>query len=178
MFDASDTNITPNVAASALISRWTDNNGITNTFVGGQSNISSESTTTISSTGVFVDLAGTFTASDLQHFDAPANGQLRHLGTSPQEYQINGQLVIDGGSGDVIDIKVVIFRDATPGFEDGKTTSRVINNLQGGRDVAYFVIIDNITLNQNDYVKLMVANTSDTSDITAELDSFFIVEAR
>ena len=178
VFDASDTNITPNVAASALISRWTDNNGITNTFVGGQSNISSESTTTISSTGVFVDLAGTFTASDLQHFDAPANGQLRHLGTSPQEYQINGQLVIDGGSGDVIDIKVVIFRDATPGFEDGKTTSRVINNLQGGRDVAYFVIIDNITLNQNDYVKLMVANTSDTSDITAELDSFFIVEAR
>ena len=179
VFDASDSNITPNVAASALISNWTGNNGIPNTFVGGLNNISTEVLTTVSATpGNYVDLLGTYTTSDLQHFDSPSNGQLRHLGVSPQEYKINGQIVIVGDSGDTIAIKVVIFRDETTSFEDGKATSRVINNLQGGRDVAYFAIIDSVTLNQNDYVKLQVANITDTSDVTAELDSFFVVEAR
>jgi hypothetical protein len=134
--------------------------------------------TTISSSGVYVDLAGTFTASDLQHFDAPSNGQLRHLGTSPVEYNASGQIVIVGGSGDVVAVKIVIFRSETTSFEDGKITTRVINNLQGGRDVAYFGIVDNITLNQNDYIKFQVANITDTSDVTAELDSFFVVGAR
>ncbi len=178
VFDATDTNILPNVAPSALISSWVGNNGILNTFVGGQSSVSAESTTTIGSAGVYVDLAGTFTASDLQHFDSPSNGQLRHLGTSPQEYKLNGQIVIDGGDGDTVAIKVVIFKAATTSFEDGKITTRVINNLQGGRNVAYFGIVDGITLSQNDYVKLQIANITDTTDVTAELDSFFIVEAR
>ena len=83
-----------------------------------------------------------------------------------------------GGSGDVIALKIVIFRDATTSFEDGNTITRVINNLQGGRDVAYFVLNDNISLSQNDYVKMQITNTTDGTDATAELDSFFTVEAR
>ena len=154
------------------------NQGIPNTFVGGQGVITSESTTTITTLGVFVDLAGTFTVSDLQHFDSPSNGQLRHLGTTPVDYEVSGQLVIECTANDEVDLKVVIFRSATTSFEDAKTTRRVINNLQGGRNVAYFVIVDNITLNQNDYVKLQVANVAATNDITAELDSYFMVGAR
>lgn len=177
-FDSSDTNIIPNVGPENLVCKWGGNNGIPNTFVGGHSVVSSETLTTISSSGAYVDLAGTFTASDLQHFDAPSNGQLRHLGTSPVEYSVSGQIVIVGGSGDVVAVKIVIFRSETTSFEDGKVTTRVINNLQGGRDVAYFGIVDNITLNQNDYIKFQVANITDTSDVTAELDSFFVVGAR
>ena len=114
----------------------------------------------------------------MQHFDEPANGQLRHLGESPREFKVSGQLVIEGGANDSVSLKVVIFRDATTSFEDGKTVTRVINNLQGARDVAYFVVNDNIILDQNDYVKIMVANISDTTNVTAELDSYFLVEAR
>ncbi|PHS60773.1 MAG: hypothetical protein COB12_12740 [Flavobacterium sp.] len=176
--DAGDTNLTPNIAASDLESSWSSNNGLSNTFVGGQLSITSETLTTIGSAGVFVDLLGTYTASDLQHFDEPANGQLRHLGSSPREYKVSGQIVIDGGSNDVAALKIVIFRDATTSFEDAKTITRVINNLQGGRDVAYFVLDDNIVLDVDDYVKIQVANISDTTDVTAELDSFFTVEAR
>jgi hypothetical protein len=123
-------------------------------------------------------LAGTWTPSDLQHFDEPANGQLRHLGESPIEYKVTGQLVIDSNQNNEVDLKVVIWRDASSTFEDGKTQRRVINNLQGGRDVAYFALSDNITLNQNDYVKIQCANVNDTNNITAELDSFIQVEAR
>lgn len=178
VFDGNDSNLTPNIAASELVCAWSSNNGLPNTFVGGGLSVTSESTTTISSSGTFVDLAGTFTAGDLQHFDSPASGQLRHLGTSPREFSLAGQFVLDCGSNDEVDLKVVIFRSATTSFEDAKTQRRVINNLQGGRDVGYFVITDNIVLNINDYVKLQVANVNDTSNIIAELDSFFTIGAR
>jgi len=175
VFDATDSNITPNITASELVCSWSDNNGLSNTFVGAEANVTAESTTAIASSGVFV---GTFTAADLQHFDSPANGQLRHLGSSPREFAVTGQLVIDSSSNNEVDLKIVVFRADSTTFEDQKTQRRVINNLQGGRDVAYFGLSDNIILNQNDYVKLQVANVNATNNITAELDSFMMVGAR
>lgn len=177
-FDATDANITPNLAASNLVSAWEGNNGIPNTFVGGEAVITTEIATVITTSAVFVDLAGTNTTGDLQHFDSPANGQLRHLGSSPREFSLGGQLVIDSTANDDVSLKVVIFRSATTSFEDAKTQTRVINNLVGGRDVAYFTLSDNITLDTNDYVKLQVANIGATNNITAELDSFFMIGAR
>ena len=178
VFDATDANITPNLAASNLVSAWKGNNGIPNTFVGGEAVITTEIATVITTSAVFVDLAGTNTTGDLQHFDSPANGQLRHLGSSPREFSLGGQLVIDSTANDDVSLKVVIFRSATTSFEDAKTQTRVINNLVGGRDVAYFTLSDNITLDTNDYVKLQVANIAATNNITAELDSFFMVGGR
>lgn len=176
--DASDTNLTPNISATDLASDWSGNNGLPNTFVGGELNITVEAVTTIAVAGTFVDLAGTYVSDDLQHFDEPANGQLRHLGTSPIEFRVGGQLVLDSTSNNEVDLKIVIFRAATTTFEDGKTVRRVINNLQGGRDVAYFTLEDNIILNQNDYVKVQVANVTATNNITAEIDSYFNVSER
>lgn len=179
VFDASDSNLTPNIDASDLESSWSGNIGLDNTFVGGEATISSETTTTITTGGVFVDLAGTFTTSSLEHFDSPAAGQLRHLGDSPINYSVGGQLILECDANDDIALKIVVVRGGTP--EDGKTLTRVVNNLQGGRDVAYFVVTDNITLNKNDYIKLQVANVTSpasTANITAEVDSFFTVQAR
>ena len=161
-----------------LVSSWNGNKGIQNTFEGGETRITTETTTTISSTGVFVDLAGTYTTSDLQHFDSPSNGQLKHLGDSPIEYKVNVFGIIDGGSNDEVVLKIVVWDDSASVFVDYKSVVRVINNLQGGRDVAYFNFTDNVLLNTNDYVKLMVANISDTSNVTAELDTEFTIEKR
>ena len=176
--DASDPLLTPNVTPAEIACAWSNNNGLPNTFVGGAISITTEAATAISTPGTFVDLAGTFTPSDLQHFDEPAEGQLRHLGTSPIEFSLAGQFVLESGSNNEVDLKVVIYRAATTSFEDGRTVRRVISNLQGGRDVAYFVLYDNIMLKQNDYVKLQVANVATTNNITAELDSYFTVGAR
>ena len=179
--DASDANLTPNITAANLASQWVVNTGLENTFEGGQLVITTEVTTTVVAANTFYDLAGTYTASDLQHFDEPSNGQLRHLGDSPLDYQLNGQLVIESDANDEVELKIVIFRDATTSFEDAKSTIRVIDRLQGARNVAYFVLIDNIQLNKNDYVKLQVANVSSpdsTANITVELDSFIIIEKR
>jgi len=178
VFDAEDANIIPNMDKGDLVSSWNGNKGIQNTFKGGENRVTTEITTTISSAGVFVDLAGTYTASDLQHFDAPANGQLRHLGDSPIEYKVNVFGIIDGGSNDDVELKIVVWDDSASVFVDYKSVVRVINNLQGGRDVAYFNFTDKVLLNTDDYVKLMIANISGTSNVTAELDTEFTIEVR
>ena len=160
VIDATDAGIIPNISASDLASDWHSNSGIKNTFVGGELNTTAEVVTTISAAGVFVDLSGTYTSSDLQHFDVPASGQLRHLGSSPREFSLTGQLVVDGTANDEIDLKIVVFRSSTSTFEDSKTQRRVVNNLVGGRDVAYFNLASNIILDQNDYVKIQVDKRS------------------
>ena len=58
------------------------------------------------------------------------------------------------------------------------TQTRQVNNLVGGRDIAFFNININTTLDTNDYIFLEVANIGATNNITAETDSYFIVEAR
>lgn len=176
--DASDSNYTPNITKSDLASSWANNTGLPNTFVGGSNRVTTEVETTIVSTGVFVDLAGTYTASGLEHFDSPANGQLRHLADSPREFKVAIFGIIDGGSNDEVELKIVVWDDSASVFVDYKSVVRVINNLQGGRDVAYFNFTDNITLDTDDYVKIMVANISDTSNVTAELDTEFTIEKR
>ena len=176
--DSSDSNLTPNIEASNLMCKWRDNIGLANTFEGGELIITTEAETVINVSGTYEDLLGTYTTRGLQHFDEPANGQLRHLGSDPKDYKVQGQLVIDGGANDVVAVKIVIFRDATTSFEDGKIIIRQIAQLQGGRNVGYFVLYDNITLAQNDYVKLQITNQTDITNVTAELNSYFTVESR
>ena len=179
VFDASDTTIIPNTNQGNLASAWRDNVGINNTFVGGKITLTTETTNTIAGTiGTFYDIAGTFTESSLEHFDYPANGQLRHLGDSPREYKVFGNAVVEATQNRVIQIKVVVFDSSQGTFVDYKTQTRVVNSLQGGRDVAYFTIIENIILDKDDYVKFMVANTTDNNNFTVELDSEFIIEER
>lgn len=170
-----DTNITPNISASNLSCSWKGNNGVPNTFVGGIATVTTEVLTTISIVNTPVVLNGTITTSDLQHFDSPANGQLRHLGSNPREYTVNFDFVLEGGAND--DYKIELVRN------DGVDTviyqqTRVVNNLAGGRDVGYFSGLANAILNQNEYVFWQVSNLSDNSNCTLELDSSWSVEER
>jgi hypothetical protein len=169
-----DVNITPNITASNLSCSWKGNNGIPNTFVGAIATITTEVLTTITFNTPTV-LNGTVTTSDLQHFDSPANGQLRHLGSNPKEFTVNFDFVLDGGAND--DYKIELVKN------DGSDNviyqqTRVINNLSGGRDVGYFTGLANVILNQNDYVFWNVTNLTAGSNCTLEIDSSWSVEER
>ena len=152
VFDAEDTNYTPNINETELPCAWSDNNGIKNTFVGGKATISSEITTTINTQGVFETLAGTFTETDLAHFDSPAEGQLRHLGDNPREFTVITDFVVDSRQNDVVALKLVKWDDSASSEVDIFTQKRQVNALVGGRDVAFFNIITNIDLDKNDYI--------------------------
>ena len=176
-FNANDSNITPNLSPSDLPCDWDNNIGIGNTFVGGILDCTAESTTNIVTAGDAVDLAGTFTASDLQHFDSPANGRLRHTGINPKEFVINFDLVIDGTQNAEVEIFLIKI-DSLAAVTVEFAQTRVINNLQGGRDVAYFTGQNTVRLNQNDLVFWQVANVNGTGDVTLEQSSSWAVRER
>lgn len=178
VFDASDTNIVPNLSRGDLQSQFRDNIGINNTFEGGVSTLTTETATTVVAASTFYDLNGTWTASDLQHFDAPSNGQIRHLGNNPREYKVIGDLVLDSTANNVIKLNIVKYDASATSFSDVYTQVRQVNALVGGRDVAFFNFVASVTLDQNDYIKLQVSNETAANNITAELDSFFSIERR
>jgi len=171
--DSNDTNILPNITNSSLASDFDNNQGIKNTFIGGKLQVSTQATTTISSIGDYVDVAGTFTAKNLQHFDVPSSGRLRHLGKDPIEFQIFADFNIESNANLVIGVRVTKFDDSTGLFQDFNAQLRQVNSLVGGRDVAFFTILANITLEQNDYVKFQIANLTNTNNLTLENNSFY-----
>lgn len=176
--DPSDSTISPNIDHTDIASVWRNNSGIENTFIGGCIAISAEVTTTISSVGVFVDLAGTWSSMNLQHFDHSVNGQLKHIGSGSRNYNVFLDVPIDGGANNELDLKIVVWDSSASAFVDYKMNRRVVNNFQGGRDVAFFGYMASIVLDKDDYVKLQVANQSATTNVTGELGGEMRVEER
>lgn len=177
-FNPLDTTILPNITASSLAAIFSDNNGIENTFVGGVLTLTSEIETVISAQNQWVDLAGTWAPSDLQHFDSPVNGHLRHLGFNPSSYIATLNLVIDGDPNEEIEVRVRRWRDSTSSFIDGVAYKRQINSLAGGRDVAFFSLVTTTGIEQNDYILLQVRNTTSTSNVTCEIGGTLTLASR
>lgn len=175
-FDATDSNIFPNLNASDLQCDWDGNIGIENTFVGGESKITTETTTTIPSASTVVDIAGTFTASDLQHFDSPSNGQLRHIGINPREYIVNFDFVLDGSQNN--DYRIHLYKFDGTSSASIYSMVRVVNNIVGGRDVAFYNGQTSVVLEQNQYVYWRVENESGSGNCTLEIDSAWSVKER
>ena len=173
-----DNNFFPNLDPEDLVCEWRDNNGLRSTHEGGTMTIATEATTVIATSGVFYDLAGTWAAEDLQHFSMDNNGQLKNDGKSPQEFMFNSSLYLDGGANDVLSLKLVKWNNIDSAFEDVHTQTRQVLSIVGGRDVAIMTLTYPVLLEQNDYVKLQVANTTGNTNVTAEIGSFAQISKR
>lgn len=178
VFDPTDTTILPNISHTDTESYFKNCQGVQNTYVGGKLTVSTASTTTISAISTFYDIAGSWDTSDMQHFDEPSNGQLRHLGATPREFKVAGYLSIDGTANDVVKINVRKYDSSATSFSDEYQIEGKIQNLAGSRDIAQIYFRTNITLDENDYIVLQVSNESGTNNVEAEVDSYFIVEER
>ena len=177
-FDATDTAIVPNIDRADVESYFKGNTGILNTYVGGKVFVNSTSTTVVSAGSTFYTLNGIWSSENLQHFDNPSSGELRHLGVNPIEFNLVSDLVLDSNPNDVLEVRLRKWNNSTSTFENFGNQLRQVNSLVGGRDVAFFTLLQSITLNQNDYVFLQVANNNGNNNITAEIDSFMRIEAR
>jgi hypothetical protein len=177
--DPNDLNIIPNITNADLISSWKNNIGINNTFVGGQMNVIAEVTTPISAPiGTFYPLLGTYTTSNLEHFDSPSNGQLRHLGNTPRAFNITSVINLEGVANNDVSVKIRKWNNSDGLFEDVITENRQINNFTGGRDIAFFIIITSVYLDQNDYIELQTANNTNNTDLTQEVGSYTVISER
>ena len=169
----------PNINHTNLPCFFSGNQGVRNTFVGGRSTITTASTTTIPATiGQKVDLNGVFTENDMQHFDSPSNGQLRHLGSDPREYAIFSNILLEGTANDEVKLYITKWDDSLSSFVEVGGQQRTINNIAGNRDIGFFNLQVNVILDQNDYIKMQIANLTSSADVTAETDGYFIVGGR
>lgn len=177
VLNADDANYTPNISRADLVCNWDYNVGLPNTFIGGTMDIVTESLTTITAPNTPVPIAGTWSASDLQHFTSPANGHLQHKGVSPRAFRVVYDIVLECSANKDITLHLVIDRNGG-GTEYVSSQTRVINNLQGGRDVGYFGKTTNVVLDKDDVIRVEVENETDSDNITIELDSFIMVGER
>ena len=178
VFNASDTNILPNISQNDVVSSFKSNMGINNTFVGGKLKVSTATETDIALGGTYYDFNGTWTANNLSHFDTPSAGQLRHLGVNPIEFKVQADFTVESIPNNVLSVRIRVWRNSTSTFLDFTPQVRQVNSLVGGRDVAFFTIFSTIKLNQNDYLYFQIANNTDNNNATLELESFFYIEER
>lgn len=178
VFDAKDTTIIPNISRSDVETYFKNNLGIRNTYVGARQTVTAESATVISAGSTFYDLNATWTMSSPQHFTAPSNGQLQHDGINPIEFQLIADLSLECDPNVVLEIRWAKFNNSTGFWEYFGNQRRQVNSLVGGRDIAFFNMVNNVSLAQNDKIKLQVANNNGNANVTAEIDSFFIVQER
>ena len=175
--DSSDTNIVPNISEKSIKSLWSDNTGLPNTTKFLKADVTTEVETSITSAGTYFDLEGVFTVEDSSHIDSPVNGQFRAQSGSGT-YRIIGDLTIEGGQNDVLDVRVVKSTDNGVTFPTViNHISRVVNNLQGGRDVAFFSLNFLSSLNEGDRIKIQVENITDTSNVTVETGSYVVISS-
>lgn len=179
VFDSSDANYTPNMSASDLSASWTNNNGMPNTFEGGSVGVTIPDVTNISVVGDFVEItAAQWESSDLQHFDNPTGGRIRNLGNAPREYKVIASFSLSSSANNEITLRVSKWDNSAGTSSVILKQTRQVNNLVGGRDVAFFDININTTLDRDDYVYLEASNNTATNNITAEIDSYMVIEAR
>lgn len=177
--DPTDSNITPNISPDNLSCLWRDNNGISNTFVGAQLEVTSQSATTISSPGVPTDIAGTFTLSGQQHFSSPSSTQLKNDGENPREFLVNYDFIINGTANDEIELSFVVDRTANGGGTDIVFEKiRPINSLVGGRDVGFWTGIFSAIINKGDIIRPRVSNETAARNVTIEDTSYYLVSER
>ena len=177
VIDPSDATIYPNIDHRSVKSNWSDNTGLPNTRKYIKGICSAEVLTTISAPDTYTPLLGTITIANASHFDEPANGEYRLL-TGTSDVNVIGDITIDGTNGDTIDLRV------TKSTDDGATfptevnhVRRVINNLAGPDDVAFFTINFIASMNKNDRLRIEVENKTSSDDVTQVEDSFLIVQA-
>tara|TARA_R110000787_G_scaffold7178_1_gene24683 strand:+ start:8289 stop:9650 length:1362 start_codon:yes stop_codon:yes gene_type:complete len=178
VINSTDSNITPNMSNTDICSDWDNNQGLRNTFVGGKAHVTTQSETIISSASTFYDINGTFITNNLQHFDSPAQGQLRHLGKDPVEFNVLADFNVESTANNVIAIRITKYDSSLATFLDFIPQLRQVNSFVGGRDVAFFTISGSLTLEQNDYIKFQVANETGTANVTLEDNSFYTVQER
>jgi len=176
VYDADDANLTPNIDQTSLSCQWSGNNGLRNTFVGGEGEVTVEVETVIASQNVSVVLLGTQVMTDLQHFDSPANGQMRFNGNSPSEYVVSWDFILEGTQNSEYCLELMRDRGGVETLIHQQT--RTINNLQGGRDVAYYSGNHHENLIDGDFTYWKVKNLSGSGNCTLELGSTWDVDAR
>ena len=174
--NASDSNITPNISNSDLASDWDGNIGLNNTFIGGLKDLTTEVETVLGTINTQATIAGTWTDSDLQHFDSNFNYSFRHLGIDPRNFRVTFDFVVKGLQDN--QYKITLKKNSNGTITNEYSQTRTIDRLAGARDVTYYNGVFGAEMVQNDFLYWVIENITTGTNCTLELDSQWFIEER
>lgn len=172
-------NAVPNIPNTSTKRYFRDCRGVQNTFPGGDWTMVTQLATVLTA-GTLVQANGNVAYNDLVHFSGgPLNtNQLVYDSNVTGDYVVTGNIVVDGGPNDQVDVVIRQFDDSAGTYIDLKTFSRQISNVVGGLDVAYYQIAAPCELDVNDRIEVWLRNNTDNTNATVLNGSFLRVDGR
>jgi len=174
----SATNAVPNITGANVNSRFSDNQGIRNTYIGGQWGVTTEATTTIPAVDTPVKVAGTTTYADLQHFTGDADNAFTYIGTQNIEVEIKGLLSISGGNNDQVQIFFRKWDNSASAYVDLPKSTATLNGGGSGNRAEGVGVFGYTDMDENDRIEVWIQNISDSSNVTAVLGGLVSVTER
>jgi hypothetical protein len=129
----------------------------------GEIDITVAAETTINTVNVWENSAGTFTLAEGTDFDMNSNGQLRYTGPSTEQVDVNVHISMTAAANNKIwDVGVGLNGTIVPySFSRHKVST--------GADISSVASSVILTMVTNDYLTIMVRNTTDDTNATVEL---------
>jgi len=170
-------NPVPNMTLSSTKRNFSNCTGVTNTFEGAKWELTTQQETGLT-LNTLTKLEGVTTYSNLVYFGTNGNNSIVYNSSIIKDYVVSGQLVIDGGANDDIEIIVRKWNNLTSSYTDESVFLRRISNIVGGLDIAYFNPYTNVSLNINDRIEIWVRNITDNTNVTLLEGSFINIISR
>lgn len=172
-----NSNPIPNMSLSTTKRFFKDCSGVKNTFPGGRWEVTSQTVTPLT-VGVLTKVLGTTSYDDLVHFSQTVDNAFIYDSEIAKEFTITGQLVVDGGPNDEIEIVIRKWDDPTSSYINLRSFIRTISNVVGGLDISYFDPYVSADLDTNDRIEVWVQNNTDNTNITLLNGSFLVINQR
>ena len=171
----------PVVDNTSTKSRFRDNNGLVNTYVGGRWYIAAGNTapTTIATVDTYVKAAGTTTEQDLQWTSSAGDNDLTYDSTETAEIQVAGSVnvtAVSGGADKNITITLRHWDDSASAYVDLPNAARGVSTSAGSYN--NIAIIGYATMDTSDRIELWIENNTDAVNLTVEDGSLLSISER
>jgi len=145
-------------------SKWRDNNGLANTYIGARWNLTNETATTIPGSDTYVLLAGTTTYVDEQWFSNTTDNTFVYDSTNTIEVMIQGTMSLSAGNNNQIQVKIRQWDASASAYIDIHEHGPITMSGTGvGENKA---ILGYAELEIGDRIELWVQNLSASTNIT------------
>lgn len=155
----------PNMPQSSVKARFSQCDGVANTYVGGRWSIGTEAATVIATQGVAFKIAGTTTYADLQHFTTTGDNAVTYEGTTPVSVKVLVGLSFSGSNNVEARVSVRKWDNSASSYVDlGSSGLFTLNSGGRSEPISTFAFgeIDNL-----DRIEIWITNETGTSNITA-----------
>lgn len=161
------TDIVPNLSPTDVKARFKNCNGVDNTYVGAQWQITTSSTTTIASANTPVKVAGTTTYVNEYWFTNTTDNAFVYEGGQKIEIEAKGLLSFSGGNNDQINVFFRKWDDSASAYVDLPKTQATLNGGVLGTRAEGVGIFGYTTLEEDDRIEVWVENITDNTDVEA-----------